>query len=415
MKSFGYIASAAIVAAGMLAGQPAAFATDSPPTDTTAQPLNPTEAPVPDDRLKAAIAAIGNAPDPSSAVAAYAKGAAADPDGVTLERAYVMRLVKLGLPELAEAQARDLSKRRPDDGMAMAVVAYTDARKGNTTAALQEILIADRQAGDDPFVQRTAAQLLAYYDYKADHPRMDASVRAQLEQMRTKLRKTADYAEVYNKAADAYASEPPDQPTPAGTGTATTPPAGSDSAVPPIYVTPPPVYNYTYNTYASDFAPYTDPFACSYAAYPWWPSWWGWGPSLVVIDRSFSHRHFGFDHGRFDHGRFDHRDFGRNAFGHNSGFRGGQIGDIGSIGFRSSAFAGRSLGSSSSVGVRRSLPAAGGLRSAPAFRSAPTFRSGPAFRSLPSRGAMPSRIGGGRMGGFGGGGRVGGGGVGGRR
>src|SRR5260221_9689 len=123
MKSLRLIASA-MLAAGMMAGQPAAFATDSPPVEAI-QPSNslPTTHST-GDPLKDAVAAIERAPDPSSAVAAYARGAPLDRDGVTLERAYIQRLVTLGLPEMAEAQARDLSQRRPDDGVAMAVVAY---------------------------------------------------------------------------------------------------------------------------------------------------------------------------------------------------------------------------------------------------------------------------------------------------
>src|SRR2546430_17403064 len=94
-----------------------------------------------------------------------------------------------------------------------------DARKGDSTAALQDILIAHRQAGDDPFVQRTAAQLLAYYDYKADRTRIDSTVRTSLEQMRNDLRGKAEYAQAYERARDAYAH---------GSATAAAEPAAPD-------------------------------------------------------------------------------------------------------------------------------------------------------------------------------------------
>src|SRR5258706_10372526 len=71
MKSLRYVASA-MLAAGMMAGQPAAFATDSPPIQV-AQPSNdlPAATLPTDSRLPDAISAIERAPDPSSATHAY--------------------------------------------------------------------------------------------------------------------------------------------------------------------------------------------------------------------------------------------------------------------------------------------------------------------------------------------------------
>ncbi|MDB5319328.1 MAG: hypothetical protein JWN40_959 [Phycisphaerales bacterium] len=406
MKSLRYAASA-MLAAGMMAGQPAAFATDSPPIPLV-QPSDtpPTTLPA-DNRLRDAISAIERAPDPSSAIGAYAKGAAIERDGVAVEQAFVKRLAALGLPEMAETQARDLSKRRPDDGVAWAVVAYMDARNGDTAAGLQGILIANRQAGDDPFVQRTAAQLMAYYDYKADRTRIDIAMRTALEQMRNNLRGKTEYAQAYERASDAYAR-----------GLA----AAAAAAVPatPDYRPPTDPYdnsaapaavynNYTYNTYAPD-APYTDPYASYYGGYAWWPSWWG--PSLVVIDRPF-----------FFHHRFDRDDFfGHDRFGRGDSFHNDRFGRSDS--FRNDRFGHVDFGNrfdrgdtihrfdGSRLGVQRSF-------------SPPTqqFRGTSAPRFAPSRGAMPSRggsampqrggfSGGGRMGG-GGGGRMGGGGGGG--
>jgi hypothetical protein len=354
--------------------------------------------------VRDAISAIERAPDPSSATDAYVKGAVLDRDSVAVEQAYVKRLAALGLPEMAETQARDLSKRRPDDGIAWAVVAYMDARKGDTTAALQGILIANRQAGDDPFVQRTAAQLLAYYDYKADRTRIDGAVRTALEQMRNDLRGKTEYAQAYERASDAYAHEPAAAPSEPAASNYRPPsdPYGNSAPSPAVY------NNYTYNTYTPD-GPYTDPYAYDYGSYPWWPSWWG--PSLVVIDRPFFFHHR-FDHD-FHHG-FDHDHFfNHDRFGHSDSFHNDRFGFGSHFNFNRGDSIHRFDGSR--LGVQRSF-------SAPAqqFRSAPSQRFAPSrMGAMPSRGsAMPQRggFGGGRMGGVsGGGGRMGGGGGGGRR
>src|SRR4051794_19815665 len=122
-----FVASATL-AVGMLAGPPAAFAADPPqpaPGDVTVAPVppNPVANRPPIDPAIDPLSAIKRAPDPSAVVEAYARARAGAADPVALEQAYVTRLVALGLPELAESQARDLTHRHPDDGVAWAVVA----------------------------------------------------------------------------------------------------------------------------------------------------------------------------------------------------------------------------------------------------------------------------------------------------
>jgi hypothetical protein len=427
MKPFRSLASAILVA-GLMAGQPAAFATDSPATPAPASDSNLATNPdstADNPAVRDAIRAIERAPDPSSAIAAYAQGVAADRDGVSVEQAYVKRLTALGLPEIAEAQARDLVKRRPDDGVAWAVVAYLDARKGDTTGALQGILIASRQAPDDPFVQRTAGQLLAYYDYKVDHTRIDGTVSAGLEKVRNTLRDRADYAQAYRRATETYDQAPPAPPAAAAPRPpADLPPIDAD----PQRAAPPPgVYNnYTYNTYAADAPVYTDPFVYPYHDYPWWPSSWYWGTGLIVFDNGHSHHD---DHHHDDHHHDSHHDShndwhhsgGSNDWHHSGGSGSGhdhaQFGSAAHFNSTGSNSGTRFATSGSRMGVQRSYAS-----SSSSFRSAGAQRFSPRMSAMPSRGGfaqgssfgrMGSAGGGGRMGGGGGGGRMGGGGGGG--
>src|SRR5437763_1137215 len=74
-------------------------------------PITPATQPVTET-----ISAIMKAPDPSAVVDAYARAITAGQDVVSAESAYMRRLVELGLPEMAETQARDLTAKRPRDG-----------------------------------------------------------------------------------------------------------------------------------------------------------------------------------------------------------------------------------------------------------------------------------------------------------
>lgn len=306
-----------ILAAGILAGSPAAlFAADPPPTQPAPESkvVMDTQA---DARVHEAISAIEKAPDPSAVVEAYAK--ASVKDSIALKQAYVRRLVTLGVPELAETQARDLTRRGVNDGVELAVVAFMDARRNNTPAALREIVAAAGDLPNDPFVGRTAGQIIAYYEIYGDRNKIDGWLRDSVEQTREKLTSTPAFAQAYQQAKQAYAQAAARLMPP------TTGPAESIAPAEPYSIAPPTVYNNTYNTYTT---PYPDTYAYdTYASSPWWPSVWWWDPGIVIVDRPFFHDRFHHDFDDRDH-RFDGRpdrgfddrrdrdsDFGRRSSG----------------------------------------------------------------------------------------------------
>src|SRR3954470_6194179 len=105
---FPRLLAAGTLAVGMLAGPPVVFAAD-PPQPVSADPALAPVAPITPERRAPSdaadpLSAIRNAPDPSAAVEAYARARTSNADPVALEKAYVERLVALGLPELAESQ-----------------------------------------------------------------------------------------------------------------------------------------------------------------------------------------------------------------------------------------------------------------------------------------------------------------------
>ena len=110
--------------------------------------------------MPAAIQAIEQAPDPSATVAAYVNGAAVDRSDPKLSEAYVVRMVDLGLPELAFHQAQTLTTLESNNGLAWGVIAYVEARRGNLPEAISAINLAGQFAPDNPLVQRTAGEII---------------------------------------------------------------------------------------------------------------------------------------------------------------------------------------------------------------------------------------------------------------
>ena len=258
------------------------------------------------ERLAAMIQSIQQAAEPSAAIQAYAEAQAAVPNDLGIEHAYVRRMVEFGLPEMADTQAQDLIKRSPQDGLAWSVAAYMSAKRDQTALALSDISTAVRLLPQDPFVLRTAGQLVAWFDTRPDNAQLPEDVNGSVTALRRQLDGNPIYTDAYRSAADAYkdlAEAPATQPGAASAapkpGLATQPEYERDEGTVSggIYTYTPP--STVYNTSNDYYEPYAAPY---YAAYPtydygWRRSYWGaswWWPtfgSVVIVDRDFRHNH----------------------------------------------------------------------------------------------------------------------------
>ena len=277
--------------------------------------------------------AITQAPDPSAAIQAYARAAAAAPSDLSVEAAYLHRMVSFGLPEMADAQAVDLTRRVPADGEAWAVVAYMTTKRSQggmgTALGLVDAQAAVQYAPDDPFVLRTAAQLVAWYDVRADKSQTNAEERNAAEDLRRKLANNAVYAEAYARTSAAYLKMASASPSaqPAAPAAAQ---IGAQVAAPPYapLVQPAPDQYDAYGAYGGvaaqvpyyypEYVPYPEPYAIApYDSY-WYPSayvgtdwWWPGFFGGIVIDDDFRH----------------YRDFDRDDRGRDRDSRGGDRDD----------------------------------------------------------------------------------------
>src|SRR6266850_5757362 len=183
----------------------------------------------------ATIQAIQQASDPSAAVTAYANGIATDRNNPEIYSAYISKMVELGLSELAYHQAETLTTLESNNGLAWGVMAYVDARRGQMPEAISAIVLAGQFAPDNAFVQRTAGELTAWYDLKADKSTLTDSTKDAMTKLRASLNKRIAFTDAYTTATKAYQSPPVTAPT--------TPPAQSS-----VNPNPAPAEQQTYST-----------------------------------------------------------------------------------------------------------------------------------------------------------------------
>jgi hypothetical protein len=277
----GITATALITLTGSLCAQ------ESPEAGGGAKPAAPAAPAAP---KSGGLDAIAKAPDPSSAIAAYAQAHADAPNDPAVDVAYVRKMVDFGLPEMAEKQARAVNERDASNGVAWAVRGFMDAKRGDLPDALKRVATAARLAPGDAFVMRTAGQLVAWYDTRADRPALGDEIAKSVEEMRKGLGGRTVYDDAYQRGRDEYSQEPDDG--------GTKPPAEEPKLIEPVNPPAPaepredqrderyveraaePQTTYIYeNSYV-----YTDPYVSDYAGYyapatvvytSWYPSSYG--------------------------------------------------------------------------------------------------------------------------------------------
>jgi hypothetical protein len=237
-----------------------------------------------DDAISGDILAIQQASDPSAAITAFANGIATDRNSAKIYTAYVSKMVELGLPEMAFHQAQTLTGMESNNGLAWGVVAYVNARRGQMPDAISAVVLAGQFAPDNAFVQRTAGELAAWYDLKADKSTLSDSTKDAMTKVRIILKNRPTFADAYNTATKAYQSQ--GNTTPAAPAPSSAAP-GAPTTQPQSYADQPQNYaqplSYDYGTGSPPYPYYSDYYP-DYGYYnAWGPGWvapaaWWWWP-----------------------------------------------------------------------------------------------------------------------------------------
>ena len=161
------------------------------------------EAPEPAENIAAFTAAIEAAKSVDEAAAAYAKGCTIDRQNVQLNRAYMVRLLELKNPSVANYPAQVLAKVQPDNATAWAVLTYNAGKNRQYGKAFKAILRCEGGLGDVA-AQEMLGQLLAWYDSQGKPPALSEEETACLKGAREAVDLYEPAADAYQRVKDAY-------------------------------------------------------------------------------------------------------------------------------------------------------------------------------------------------------------------
>jgi tetratricopeptide (TPR) repeat protein len=163
---------------------------------------------VPPGDLAHFVTVIKTADDLLVAISAYARGCEIDPKDLALHKAFLERMLQADLPGLAHEAARFVASAEPNNGRAWAVVAHMHARGGELEKALAAVVQAGRSLPTDPFVLRTAGQLLARYDHEKGVLKIPDSLETALETLRKRLEAQKEFTQAYESTRGALEKQP---------------------------------------------------------------------------------------------------------------------------------------------------------------------------------------------------------------
>lgn len=176
---------------------------------------------------KAAMVDIRAAQTPSQAVDAYARARSTEAKNPDLYVIFLQKMVDLRVAQIADNQARTLLELQPGNALALSVLAYADAQKGEMPEAFRKIRQAVRNKPDEPFAQEVAGQLVAWYTYHFDEKEVTPEVDGIVKELRAALGGKQLYKSAYSRSADSLKREEfgqVEQPAPSQ-GSVASPPA----------------------------------------------------------------------------------------------------------------------------------------------------------------------------------------------
>jgi tetratricopeptide (TPR) repeat protein len=146
-------------------------------------------------RLAPFIAMIKETDNPGDVMSAYARGTAIDANNVALNEAYIRKLLRMGLPQIAYFPALTLAKVDPNNGTALGVIGYNFAKKGDLDHAIPCIVTALDIDPCNPGLLHTGGQLVAMYDAGLDP--IDRPTVVLIERLRPELMAMVEFSQPF--------------------------------------------------------------------------------------------------------------------------------------------------------------------------------------------------------------------------
>ena len=160
-----------------------------------------------EEQLAACIRQIAEAKAAADAAAVYARGRNLDDKHVALHEAYVRRMLRFGLPQVAVYAARVLVKLQSDHPLAWGVLGYFHGKRKEWPAAYDATALAVVGLDDNPSVLHNAGQLVAWQECHTRGPKLSDRARRAIAKHRDALLKMPAFAKAYEAVKAFYAKQ----------------------------------------------------------------------------------------------------------------------------------------------------------------------------------------------------------------
>ena len=154
--------------------------------------------------LAGLIAQIDKAEDIRAAASAYAQGCGICRNSPDLNRAYLRRMLKLGMPDNALVAASLLRNVDPSDPMPWALIAYDAGQRGKLADALVSAVKAG-ELGDGPSILNNLGQLVAWYEANQKDVQLPPETQKAIERNKAVWQQRAGFVTAYKRVQDSYA------------------------------------------------------------------------------------------------------------------------------------------------------------------------------------------------------------------
>ena len=150
-----------------------------------------------------AIDAIARAETAQEASKVYASLAGKAPKSVELRDVYMRKLLVLGVPDMASSPARSLSTLDSDNGIAWALVAYYEGKRGQVAKALPAGIEAGERVSLDANTLYNLGQMAAWVDLDED-AKVDQELVARMKRDSRAWRQASTFMDGYERVKSGY-------------------------------------------------------------------------------------------------------------------------------------------------------------------------------------------------------------------
>ena len=158
-------------------------------------------------RLAPFMKVLRESDDARTVMRTYTRAIGIGRDDVDLHKLYMARMLRFGLPQIAQTAARELARLDQADGVAWALIGYRHGQQGQLTNAFIATVKAAETTPNDPSVRNNLGQLAAWYDFAAPPPVLPDASRRSLATLRDTVGKTKEYQLAYKAMQNAFAQQ----------------------------------------------------------------------------------------------------------------------------------------------------------------------------------------------------------------